>query len=380
VSYGVVRIALAAVLIIVLSVGAAAGFYFYNSYKATPERVAPSKFTTLFTVSTQTPDVNVPVTFAATSRGGTAPYTVRWSFGDGSSGTGNISSYKYKSAGSFTATETATDSGSPIQTARASLSFAVTNPPSPPQGCSDPASISDHVYNSYRLQMVKPCVTASGIVDNIIVEDDGDVHIRLALDVTYSNLTNGANDQYQYGDLVVEIICAYPVIQADAVPACENYTNQIPVPDVGQHITVTGPYVLDTDHYNWAEIHPVYSLVVETSQSATVNVSGADLDISYPDGSSYGWLGPTPRSYTGWHSVSVNPGDQFTATLSLYSTSSSSEQIISIATITPGFSIVSISPGAPITFDLYATVDITLTIQTPNSSYDGTIDFEITTS
>ena len=28
------------------------------------------------------------------------------------------------------------------------------------------------------------------------------------------------------------------------------------------HITVTGPYVLDMDHYGWAEIHPVYTLTI----------------------------------------------------------------------------------------------------------------------
>ena len=82
----------------------------------------------------------------------------------------------------------------------------------------------------------------------------------MSLDQAYSNLTNSANDQYQYGDLVVEIICVNPPSQTDAIPACQNYTNQIPVPNVGQHIRVTGPCVLDTDHYNWAEIHPVYSL------------------------------------------------------------------------------------------------------------------------
>ncbi len=52
----------------------------------------------------------------------------------------------------------------------------------------------------------------SGTVDRVIVEDDGDAHIQLSLDPAYSNLTNSANDQYQYGDLVVEVICAYPVI------------------------------------------------------------------------------------------------------------------------------------------------------------------------
>ncbi len=131
----------------------------------------------------------------------------------------------------------------------------------PSSSCSDPASISSHIYNPYRLQIVKSCTTASGTIDRVIEEDDGDVHLRLNLDSAYSNLTNSANDQYQYGDLVVEIICVNPPNQTDAIPACQNYTNQIPVPSLGQHITITGPYVLDTDHYNWAEIHPVYSLV-----------------------------------------------------------------------------------------------------------------------
>jgi hypothetical protein len=61
---------------------------------------------------------------------------------------------------------------------------------------------------------------------------------------------------------VVEIICVNTPSQTDAIPACQSYTNQIPVPSEGLHITITGPYALDTDHYNWAEIHPVYSLVI----------------------------------------------------------------------------------------------------------------------
>src|SRR2546422_3976526 len=128
--------------------------------------------------------------------------------------------------------------------------------------CSDPASISIHVYHPYRLQIVKPCITASGTVDRVIQEADGDVHVRTILDQAYSNLTNSANDQYQYGDLVVEIICVTPPSQTDAIPVCQNYSNQILVPIGGQHITITGPYVLDTEHYNWAEIHPVYTLTI----------------------------------------------------------------------------------------------------------------------
>src|SRR6266849_9422833 len=98
--------------------------------------------------------------------------------------------------------------------------------------CSDPDSISSHVYNPYRLQIIKPCITASGTVENVFQEADGDYHVRLALDSQYGNLTNSANDQYQYGDLVVGIICALPITQSDAVSACQNYTNTITIPSV----------------------------------------------------------------------------------------------------------------------------------------------------
>src|SRR6266581_915176 len=122
---------------------------------------------------------------------------------------------------------------------------------------------SPNLLFSHRfLNVITSCITASGVVENVIPEADGDYHVRLALDTQYSNLTNSANDQYQYGDLVVEIICAQPITQSDAVSACQNYTNNITIPSVNDHITVTGPYVLDTDHYDWAEIHPVYTLTL----------------------------------------------------------------------------------------------------------------------
>src|SRR5207245_9303327 len=129
--------------------------------------------------------------------------------------------------------------------------------------CTDCESISSQISNSNTLQIVKSCITAFWTVDRVIEEADGDVHLRTNLDPAYSNLTNSGNEGYpNYGDLVVEIICVNPPSQTDAIPACQNYKNQIPVPSPGQHITITGPYVLDTDHSYWAEIHPVYSLVI----------------------------------------------------------------------------------------------------------------------
>jgi len=207
--------------------------------------------------------------------------------------------------------------------------------PVPP--CQYNGSISSHVYNPSRLQIVKQCITAQGMVERVIEEADGDVHLRLVLDPVYSNLTNTANDQYQYGDLVVEIICVGTVTQPDAVSACQGYTNTIPVSNVGEHITVTGPYVLDTEHSNWAEIHPVYSLSIGSPISgATVHVNQT-LSISYPGGGTTGWLGPTPRSKV--VALTVGPSaNQFTETLSLYSTSTVDEQITSITISTPAVS------------------------------------------
>ncbi len=124
-----------------------------------------------------------------------------------------------------------------------------------PSTCHDPGSIWPHVYNPSRLEVVRQCITVSGAVDSVRSEADGDYHVRLRLDPAYANLTNDAN----YGDLVVEIICATTVTQSDAMAACENYSNTIPIPAVGEQITVSGPYVLDTNH-GWTEIHPVYSL------------------------------------------------------------------------------------------------------------------------
>ena len=127
--------------------------------------------------------------------------------------------------------------------------------------CRDPNNISSHVYNPARLQTVKDCVTVSGIVDDVIAEDDGDYHVWFHVDSQYANLPNSVNNDYRQGDLLAEIICATSVNQQDAVLSCENYTNHVLLPTVNQNITVTGPYVLDSTH-GWMEIHPVYSLLV----------------------------------------------------------------------------------------------------------------------
>jgi hypothetical protein len=149
--------------------------------------------------------------------------------------------------------------------------------------CNDPYSTESHIYNPDRLVVYEDCQTVSGIVDRVIVEADGDYHIRLGLDTAYQNLTNSVNYSDQYGDLVLEIVCANTVTQPDAMDACQNYLNDVTVPQEGQDVVATGRYVLDTDH-GWTEIHPVYSLTVTGSPKNTVTVTGENLNINYPDG------------------------------------------------------------------------------------------------
>ena len=129
--------------------------------------------------------------------------------------------------------------------------------------CKDPDSISSHVYSPSRLQIVRACLTVSGTVavGGIDPNPDGDIHVNLRVDPQYQYLVNDGDKQYQGGTLLLEIICAHSVAPLQLPMECQSYNNTIPIPAANQHITVTGPYILDTNHYNWAEIHPVYTLL-----------------------------------------------------------------------------------------------------------------------
>jgi hypothetical protein len=53
----------------------------------------------------------------------------------------------------------------------------------------------------------------------------------------------------------VEVVCVNPITRKRAQGAYTGYTNHVLLPQTGDHVRVTGSYVLD-GHNGWAEIHP----------------------------------------------------------------------------------------------------------------------------
>jgi hypothetical protein len=118
--------------------------------------------------------------------------------------------------------------------------------------------------------VISGCKTVSGVVMAVRSESDGDFHVLLALDPAFRGLLNSANVQHQHGWLVTEIVPADEPGCAKGRPprpASGSYDYgicsgaDIFPPAVGSRISVTGPYVLDTDH-GWMEIHPIWVLRV----------------------------------------------------------------------------------------------------------------------
>jgi hypothetical protein len=137
----------------------------------------------------------------------------------------------------------------------------------------------DGVYLASRLTVKSACTTVSGTVDCVKNEPDGDIHIRLRPDPAHQQLLTPANKYQQCSNqtgphLVVEIIpqAGRPPFPGNSADDGGFVTPSEPAP--GDHITVTGPYVWDSnalhdllypgkDVKDWAEIHPAWNITVD---------------------------------------------------------------------------------------------------------------------
>jgi hypothetical protein len=133
----------------------------------------------------------------------------------------------------------------------------------PPAQCL-PSDQDRYVYHPARLHVLQSCIRVTGVVDASRIENDGDVHLQLRLDPPYQSLLQPANHLEQ-GDLVVEPVCASLPLQPDALDVCVGDPHPVMVlPAPGQLVWMEGRYVLDGEHGNWAELHPLYRWGVNT--------------------------------------------------------------------------------------------------------------------
>lgn len=143
-----------------------------------------------------------------------------------------------------------------------------------------PTDQDRYVYDPGRLTVKARCLRVSGVIDAVRQEADGDLHILLRLDAAYRRYLTPANQGEELGDLVVEPVCVHPVTQADAIAACAADPDPLQdLPHTGMRVWMEGRWVLDTDHGDWAELHPLYRWGTGTT-TATAGSAPAATPIS----------------------------------------------------------------------------------------------------
>jgi hypothetical protein len=107
------------------------------------------------------------------------------------------------------------------------------------------------------------CKHAAGVVIDVVREPDGDYHLWFKVDPGYESLLNTENHFQARPAMLAEIVpdCPLSTNPPDADSAARCPKSNLAIPDSGDHISVDGPWVLDTNH-GWREIHPVDSIKI----------------------------------------------------------------------------------------------------------------------
>jgi len=118
-----------------------------------------------------------------------------------------------------------------------------------------------YVYNPSRLEVIQACKTVTGTIEESNADEDGDQHMLLKLDAGQEDLLTKKNRKKKDGNLVIEAVCMNNTTLKKVGNTCNGYVNHIQLPKIGDHVTVTGSYVIDS-HNGWSEIHPITGIVV----------------------------------------------------------------------------------------------------------------------
>jgi hypothetical protein len=229
------------------------------------------------------------------------------------------------------------------------------------------------LYSPDRLKVIDPCITVGGtVVENGGVDynsRDADTIVDLKLDLQYQSLINPGARQYLSGHIQTEIICSNSAAP-NPPRECTGYASQVTIPGEKQHVIITGPYVYDTNHHDWAEIHPVYSLTIEYQHNTTIS---ENLHVTYPNYEAKGWLGASHVSES--KIVTVKDGLLLFDSIILNNTSATNQQITGIYVNTRDLTMHAMSKNPPIKFNSGESVTLTLTIDVPMWYYTGQVDF-----
>jgi hypothetical protein len=121
-----------------------------------------------------------------------------------------------------------------------------------------PGDQDPYVYSPSRLRVLSPCLRMTGTVRGISVEHDGDRHLNVELDPQYESLLTPGNEA-QFNRLVVEPICVGGGDEPAVAAECATDPDPIEaIPEIGERVWFEGRYVLDSNHFYWAELHPLY--------------------------------------------------------------------------------------------------------------------------
>jgi PASTA domain len=134
-----------------------------------------------------------------------------------------------------------------------------------PAGVRCPANPLRGVYHPYRLSVLKACQWFAGAVVAVRPEDDGDYHVDIRPNKGYGEFLDSGDVNRQHGGLLIEIMPG----------------QKMPIPSVGDHVSVFGTWVYDTDH-GWNELHPLWAM--KDLQSAKLIVALPPITPKYhPD-------------------------------------------------------------------------------------------------
>jgi hypothetical protein len=143
-------------------------------------------------------------------------------------------------------------------------------------GCHEKGDPRTGINTPIRLIVRARCTTVHGLAGCIFTDkDDGDTHVALLLDPGQAKYLAPGNAAWKCSSdqgsaaaprLLLEVIPQHCIVRKDNCADRGYFTNP-KIPDNGEHITVTGPWVQDTAHFHgftmWSEIHPVWTITVD---------------------------------------------------------------------------------------------------------------------